>query len=454
MTFGLISFIILMIAAILFYDRNKILYLYIFFIPFNSTALIKTDSFSISLPLALFFILLMRWLVDKIYTASLPWPRLTRRVNTGLLLMGLLGLCSQIMPLFLDMEVLDVYSSLLTYAEPIALRPKMQYVTQLVYLTIGLFTTYLLVDFIKSFDIMAKSVKIYFYALIFVLFWGWFEFLCGIADLYYPFEVFNHIGLSKFGVNFLDGMPRISSVTLEPSVFSHIMSWALVYIYFYRLKKEKPKRYKIADVLLLIIVVAALLLAQSSTGLIAVGIFLIFIFIDIYRMLKGIRRIMLLFSGILLFALISPIFFLKLMSKMDSYSGFERAKSFIFGWDYFLQSPILGIGWGVFPVWDILLCIVVATGLMGLVVFLNIISDTYILNKRAFKHRDPDKAHFAKALWKGFIMLLLLSQLSGFLYYEQYFWFIFGLSIASAHIILKEKIEYETDAIHHSTNDQ
>lgn len=452
MTFGFTSFIILFIAAILFYSRKKTLYLYVFFIPFNSTALIKTDSISISLPLALFFILFLRWLVDKIYFASLPWPRLTQKVNTGLLLMALLGLSSQLMPFFLEMEVLDAYSSLLSYAEPIALNPKMQYFTQLIYLIIGLFTTYFLVDLIKTYSILFRSVKIYFYSLIFILFWGWVEFFCGISGLNYPYEIFNHIGLSKYGINFLNGMPRISSVTLEPSVFSHIMSWALIYIYFYRLKKEKPIGYKYTDVLLLLIVVLALLLSQSSTGLIAVGLFLIFVFVDKYKNLKGIQRIGLLFAGGLIFVTISPLFFLKLMSKMDSYSGFERAKSFIFGWDYFLQSPILGIGWGVFPVWDIVLCIVVATGLLGLIVFLNIISDTYILNKLAFRHLDIDKVYFAKALWKGFIMLLLLSQLSGFLYYEQYFWFIFGLSISSAYIIQKEKIKNETNSINCSTN--
>lgn len=452
MTYGLISFIVLFICILLFYSRNKILYLYVFFIPFNSTVLFKTDSSSVSLPLALFFILFLRWLFERIYFVSLPWPILTQRINIGLLFMGLLGISSQLMPFYLKMEVLDVYSSLLTYAEPIPLIPKMQYLTQLFYLIIGLLTTYCLVDLFKSYEILSIGVKIYFNSLIFILLWGWFEFFCGIAGINYPYEIFNHIGLSKSGVNFLNGMPRISSVTLEPSVFSHIMSWSLIYIYFYRLKKKKAIGYKYTDVLLLIIIVLALVLAQSSTGLIAIGLFFIFVFIDIYKKIRGIKRLVLVFMGSLLFVLLSPLFFLILMSKIDSYSGLERAKSFIFGWDYFLQSPLFGIGWGVFPVWDIVLCVVVATGLLGLVVFSKIIFDTYILNKKVFCYANPDKGNFARALWYGFVMLLLLSQLSGFLYYEQYFWFVFGLSISGAYVIQKEKNEYETDSINYSTD--
>ena len=56
----------------------------------------------------------------------------------------------------------------------------------------------------------------------------------------------------------------------------------------------------------------------------------------------------------LLFIITVSIFLYKFSYKMNTFSGLERLKALRLGWKYFVSHPILGIGWGVFPTWDII----------------------------------------------------------------------------------------------------
>ena len=175
---------------------------------------------------------------------------------------------------------------------------------------------------------------------------------------------------------------------------------------------------------------------------------------DLLKNLTGRNKLIFVGFAAVLVILISPFFVIKLLAKVDSYSGFERAKSFIYGFDYFTSSPILGIGWGVFPVWDVILCIASGAGLIGLVFFLKFIFSVSGLYKKVLNSNlGNDEYLLAQGLWKGLLIVLILGQLSGFIYYEQYVWFILGITIATLKSILsKEKINESPILSNHTYN--
>ena len=100
-----------------------------------------------------------------------------------------------------------------------------------------------------------------------------------------------------------------------------------------------------------------------------------------------------------------------------------------YGHGYFLEYPLLGLGWGVFPTYDLVINLLVNFGILGTIAFLTYIG--YLLFKLSVLNRLLQK-DYIRAVLNSLIMILLISQLSGFIYHSQYFWVFLGLAACQA----------------------
>jgi hypothetical protein len=128
-----------------------------------------------------------------------------------------------------------------------------------------------------------------------------------------------------------------------------------------------------------------------------------------------------------------------LINISGTYSGIERFKTVVLGWEYFLNYPILGLGWGVFPTYDFLINLLVNFGIIGAIPFLILLYNVFIRLKVKIKVKTSENYPMFKAAFESFLLILIVSQLSGFIYHSQYFWLYIGLAISIGGLSIKTK---------------
>ena len=120
-----------------------------------------------------------------------------------------------------------------------------------------------------------------------------------------------------------------------------------------------------------------------------------------------------------------------LIEKSGNYSGIERLKTITLGVKYFIDYPLLGVGWGVFPTYDFLINLLANFGLIGTIPFLILLRNIYIKLGKLIKLKDNNLA-ISRAGIESFVLILIVSQLSGFIYHSQYFWMYIGIAMSIA----------------------
>ncbi|GAA4109764.1 hypothetical protein GCM10022393_06530 [Aquimarina addita] len=128
-----------------------------------------------------------------------------------------------------------------------------------------------------------------------------------------------------------------------------------------------------------------------------------------------------------------------LVEKSGNYSGIERLKTVTLGVKYFLRYPLLGLGWGVFPTYDFLINLLANFGLIGTIPFLIFLRNIYTKLSHLIKLNDINFP-LAKAGIESLVLILIVSQLSGFIYHSQFFWMYIGIAM-SITALDKAKIE-------------
>jgi O-antigen ligase len=128
-----------------------------------------------------------------------------------------------------------------------------------------------------------------------------------------------------------------------------------------------------------------------------------------------------------------------LIDVSGTYSGIERFKTVVYGYKYFLDYPILGLGWGVFPTYDFLINLLVNFGIMGAIPFTILIYNIVIKFKNKIKFSSKKDNYLYRAGIESFVLLIIVSQLSGFIYHSQYFWLYLGIAISIGSLELKKE---------------
>ncbi|TXE08458.1 hypothetical protein ES711_08095 [Gelidibacter salicanalis] len=418
------------------YKKVRFVELFVFFIPFNSTAVLYIKGTPVSLPLVLFCFAFSSFLLKSILNSRISYPKASRISIRWLLVIGLVVVLSEIMPFIINgsYKVLDRYNSLVFYAKEIPLVPNIQWITQMLYFIIGLLVVFLITVSYKTMLEIKTFLKFFISGIIFMICWGWFEIFCFFIDVDYPYYIFDHIGMSKQGSLIGDyGFPRMISVTFEASYLAQLLIPAIPFFYWSAQEHQKIVFSTLFNKIFYIISTLTLIVAQTSTGilgfLITTGLLLK------NRMQRFSKRIRILLVLLFIILCVIALFFaiIIVLEKSNEYSGIERLKTVTLGFKYFLDYPLLGLGWGVFPTYDLLINLLANFGLLGTIPFLILLRNIYYRFLKLIKLNDKNK-HIYKAGLESFILILVVSQLSGFIYHSQYFWMYLGLAISISSI--------------------
>ena len=384
---------ILIPLGILLLSRPKWLYiLAVFFTPFTATAIINRGSGDTAAGIQpyLYFgaMLFLRKALELTYSLRF---RLLRSIRRPLLIyLSFVCVCaiSVVMPFIIDGRA-EVLSNGTLDASLLPIRFSAKNVAALISLIYGFLFTVLVVRESVAQTQFMRTLRIYVASGIFVSFWGFLQFGLGLINVPYPYQIFNN-NASPYaqlgGAMSLLNVVRISSVAMEPSAFALIM----VGMFAIQLIAIQGKRYifgRRIDRLTLGVFFVALMLTGSGTGYIGfLSTSVMGYIVFMRRQKKVIRRSLLLLMGAglfvgLLFALPPTRLYMQeaIFSKADSVSALERGTIILADLKYFLNYPVLGIGWGTAPAHDLTLGILANSGLLGLTSFFSFIG--YLISK-------------------------------------------------------------------------
>jgi hypothetical protein len=228
-------------------------------------------------------------------------------------------------------------------------------------------------------------------------------------------------------LQYLGDIKRVSSIAVEPSIWVQTIAVALMFLIFLKIQRTFLFGRKL-DSLVILLFLSGFIISTSASALIS---FIGFLFVLFFYLLKKNRSVL---SWIVYFFIFLSMVTLTLfltyglvIEKIQSYSFFERTYTIIVSWNYFLNSPLFGYGWGVVTSHDLLIRILSNAGIVGLLamfLFVNIIIKKNASSLRMLNYKE---VAFSKSLVYSFFVLIIVFLFTGFPYYFGYFWFIISL---------------------------
>jgi len=437
------GFIFLILIAIVVSLKKSFRFIdaFVITIPFNATVIFLIDDYTaVNLPLALLVLSTISYFIKKVLFRNLSIPKNLINSLTWLVLIALIAIFSEMMPFIIngDYMILDRYTIGVYYAEEIPLYPSIQWITQLLYFLIGLFVVYLISVSYTSIHGIKRLLKLLLSGITFMIFWGWFGDLCILLNISYPYQLFNHLGMSKEGISILYNWPRMASVTMEASYFAQLLIPVTPFFYWFSQKNSNfifSKNYHLSMYLVSMI---SVLIAYTTTGVIGFLLIIGLLLINRIRFFNRISKYILTLFYLGLSVIVLIYISVYLVNIADTYSGVERFKTVYLGFEYFLDYPILGLGWGVFPTYDLFVNLLVNFGILGTFSFFIFILNIFIRFKNKIKLNNKYKS-LNKAGLESLILILIVSELSGFIYHSQYFWLYIGIAISISSLNIQKE---------------
>uniref|UniRef100_Q31EZ8 Wzy n=1 Tax=Hydrogenovibrio crunogenus (strain DSM 25203 / XCL-2) TaxID=317025 RepID=Q31EZ8_HYDCU len=299
---------------------------------------------------------------------------------------------------------------------------------QLLYLIIGVLLTLSIAIDIYKHGYYVRVLNTIVFSMFIAGLVGLYQVLSFNYGLYYPVEYFNN-SISPYAQGYSavlgDGLKRISSVSTEPSIFAQ---WLVVCSSIFIFMKLLGTKLGVFTGIVLINNFFILVLSTSATAYI--GIFILFglILFTKLTLKKNLEFLVLIIAFTLLVFIFSAPYIAELiLLKLSSYSFMERFSSIIFGWLAFLESPLVGSGWGVITVHSLIVGLLANTGLIGLIIFCYWMCREISMS---IKFSVEKKALFngQSVLFSVFI-LIILQVVTGFVYTYSFYWIIFGILV-------------------------
>ena len=436
----------------------------VFFIPFTDTAVINMGSGGGVFSLQATMFLGALWIAGRtlriLSTRSFMVARQQSAVVFAVMIFCGVALASLVMPLVID-GVISVPAGRFIFEgveDPLMFGKR--HVTQWVYLLYGVILAIFMIPKNSSPDRLALSLKTYIWSGIFVSLWGLLQAALFRLNLPYPACIFNTATTEAAGGYaqvFGERVTRISSVAIEPSILAQSLVPMLPIVWF-ALVSGKPIISRRIDTFALTVIVICLLLSTSATAYVGIlgAIVIAVVLLALSRRLR-LRHL----AGLAGFLGLTVIILAAIPSaravaqemlilKPQSWSAMERMVAAFLGWQYFLQYPILGIGWGVLPPSSIITYLLAHTGVLGLTAFA--VAMFFVIRHLAGLMRLPASERDYRAMWGvgilgSLLVLLLVCLVSGFPFYFSHFWFILGIAMAAPAAIATSQATAASDAI-------
>lgn len=309
-------------------------------------------------------------------------------------------------------------------------------ITQFFHLVFGGTAFFVIAYFSYSHHNMEKLLSILFLGAMFVSIWGLLQFALHFTSISYPDYLFNNTSsknsLAFDAVSEGLGFFRISSVATEPSMLTKYLIpilGAMVSIMVDSWRSiDRKIHWKI------FMAFAAVLISTSSGGYIGIFAILFFVILRV-RLLFRRRMVSIGFFGIMLLLTALAMRFPDVLdeiifAKMYTYSFMERMGSIVAGWNIFRQHPFVGIGWGNFEGWDMVIKVMASTGGLGMLVFGYFNYSVVRSASEAMKLRPQGRdSIILRALIVASLLELFQMAIVGFFPAYGDYWVLFGLTV-------------------------
>lgn len=433
---------VIFFLSILFFIFKPInnYYMFVFFIPFSGTVIVNISSLGTGLIVSHFLgLLVILKLLWDFFTGKLVINKKQNKYIIFFIIFTCSILLSLIMPIILKGDI-NIYDYETTLYTPITLNS--YNFTQTAFVIFGIIITTFVILINKTNGVLLKSIRVYLSSGFFISIWGFYQLICFYLGLNYPKDIFNNnINVNAAGVyqHFTDiNVKRISSVSLEPSMFSQVLLSMIAILLYCYLNKVRIFSTRI-DALFIIIMTAALVFSTSSTSILGLLLLILILMIDIvsnskikvkyvlFFLISSIGILILVVSVPLIQELLNKILF----SKLASQSGETRVSYISEALKHFFNYPLLGVGWGSVKSQDLFGLILSNIGIIGLISYL---LPLFIGFKTAIKYNSLYQKTSNSTINVGMMislsLVLFVSAISGLIYYLPHYWFIFGLFLS------------------------
>jgi len=385
-----------------------------------------------------------RLILDNLLRLSFGLDR--RILSQSLWLLGLILIAaiSLWMPVYIDGSLM-IMSPMLMKTTETPLYLTSHNVTQLLYLIFGCCITLAIAHGNLHEKSRRNTERVLLVSAVVLAIWGLMQFACNVTGLTYPaFLLNNSEAISGQGyLETLEGVGRISSATTEPSVFAEAML-SMLPLTLPAWLGRRPVFTPLFDRGCTILILTVLLLSTSSTayvGICLLGVIWIAVLLK-SRTMKARKALgWTLFGGVaflgLLALLIATVPAVQdvvrraVLEKGASGSGLERAMTIVLALGYFMQYPVLGVGWGSVTSHDVIALMLSNVGVVGFAAFVGAVG-TVLLRSWSALVPLSGSLSTSRAVWlSSFAVYQIVCLAAGFpLAYGNY-WVVLGLAIAT-----------------------
>jgi hypothetical protein len=449
------GFFLLPLGFILFLASPRYLYYFtIFFIPFSATSVLNSESGAALLAAQyLGSLLILRKCLEIILAGKIP---LLARFSEDksfflMLLFATIVVSTMVMPAIIDGRVL-VNTMRLPNLEEVPLYLTSKNFKNPLPVIFGMALAYVIATRNSTPERVVTTLRVYMCSAVFVSFWGIMQSLLFSLDIPFPYFIFNstvHESVIEIGTTIDLGeanILRVASVTLEPSLFAQFLLTA-VPVYILASVGNVVIFSKVLDRAMIVVIMSGLLIATSASAYL--GLLIVAVAVLAVGHLTGLLRIRnyvvaatsISVLGYLIYQLVPAVSsYLSeiIFEKPNTGSAFERLFSIATAWGYFLDYPMLGLGWGTVTSHDLLVCLLANSGIIGLASFLALIvyvtfRSVHFANSLRATLRTSDKTLtvFSCGLNTSLIAHLGISLFTEFTYYLPHLYFLLGMVVAT-----------------------
>jgi hypothetical protein len=446
----LLGYILLPVGlAGLFFSKKWLYRLFVFWTLFSATSVVNVgdpDSGS-ALQVWMFFgfLWILRLLMENAMTLSFSIDRRILPPCLWLLAFLFVALFSLFMPIYID-GTLAITSPFLGTDPDTPLYFTSHNATQFLYLVFGVAIAICVAHSNMRDEVRHETEKIILLSALFISVWGVLQFVCNLTGIPYPDFIFNNSGSSS-GKGFLEtlsGIGRLSSVTLEPSVFAQDLITLLPLTLPAWLKTGSVFSLSI-DRYCAVLFVAMLILSTSSTAYVGLVILALVLWpllvrtssISVakaskYAALAVVATVSVGTAAALSIPIVRNVVQMALLNKFTSGSGLDRIFSIRVAFGYFQQFPILGIGWGSATSHDLIVKLLSNVGIIGTFTFLGAMycvmhANWRVLDSSAFPLNLSRSAWFL-----SLTVFVFTSIFSAFPLAFGNFWLVLGMAISTS----------------------
>lgn len=445
----ILGYICLPVGIICFLFSEKWLFrLFVFWTLFSATSAINFGDQDTASALQLWMLFGALWLLRRTIRLISDFSfSVDRRILTPCLWLGgfvLVASVSLVMPAYINGRLVIV-SAILGQQGETPLYLTWHNVTQLLYLIFGISLAIGIGHRTLSGTAREEIERTLLISAIVISLWGAFQFVCNLTGIAYPYYIFNNSAspsAAGFQQTLSSGITRISSATLEPSVFAQCLVATLPFTLPAWLGM-RPVLSRAWDRFASLLFVVLLILSTSSTAILGIATFAILLLAALKKTklasLGRVTKLSLVFAGIVVAVIIllassavaREAATAMLFNKAEGGSAIERAMTVVLAFGYFQRYPILGIGWGSATSHDFFVLLLSNVGIVGALTFTG---GMLVVIARAWRNLPPERGQINSRCVIWFLSLavfLSMSIIVGFPLVFGNFWVILGMAIGA-----------------------